>query len=54
MVIYKLCLDAQTGHLSRAQSPSGQTGKQLVPSFEPRREKTGLRGFRPRPTQTDV
>ena len=23
-------------------------------SYEPRREKTGLRGFRPGPTQTDL
>ena len=26
----------------------------LLPLFEPRREKTGLRGFRPGPTQTGL
>ena len=42
---------------SPSHTVPGQVPKRQLPvlsAFEPRREKTGLRGFRPGPTQTGL
>ena len=46
---YKCCMpDRWGGNLFIS------SGSSMVPLNEPRREKTGLRGFRPGPTQTGL
>ena len=41
-------------HSCFIQSDSKTLGQSEAQLFEPRREKTGLRGFRPGPTQTGL